>query len=106
MDNLLQRVEGQQADSALDGLAGRPDLALVGEQPGEGLQRQLTQPLPLRDQPFLEQRLAHAEARQQIARVECGGLLEGLGRALGHVPLKRGDVHIHHDRVQGERLAC
>ena len=58
-----------------------PLCALVGEQSRERFQGQLTQPLPLRHQPVFENRLGHAEPRQQVAAIELDRLLEAGGRS-------------------------
>jgi hypothetical protein len=105
MRRLLQRVEGEQAHGGLNGALGRAGLALAGQQPGEGLERQLPQPLAFGDEPFLEQRLVQAEAREQIACIDRRGLLERLRRAFRHVPFEAGDVDVDHGRVQRKRLA-
>jgi hypothetical protein len=38
------------------------------------------------------------------SRSPAESLLEGPGRALGHVPLERDDIYVHRGRTQGERL--
>ena len=102
---LLQRVQRQQFERGLHRCLCGPRLSLMRQQLRQPLQRQLPQPLPLGDEPLLEQRLVHGEAGEQVALVERGGLLQRLGRALGHQPLEGRDVDIDHGAIQGESFA-
>jgi hypothetical protein len=73
------------------------------EETAERLDRQLAQPLALRDQPLLERRLADGESLEQVAPVEIDRLFRGLDRARGRETLERGGVHVH--RAFGEHHA-
>ena len=75
-------------------------LRLLGQQPRQGLQRHLPQPLPLGDEPLLEQRLVHGEAQQQVAAVELGGLLQRLGSPLGDPLFEGHHVDLHPEGIQ------
>jgi hypothetical protein len=77
---LLQRIEREQPQRRPDGAfrAGGP--GLVGQEPGQGLQRNLAEPLALGHQPVLEQRLGRSEAEEQVAPIERRRLLQRLGR--------------------------
>ena len=81
----------------------RRGLRLVGQEPGQRLQRHLPQPLPFGHQPVLEERLVEAEAEEQVAPVELGGVRQPLDGALGHPPLEGRHVDLHLRRIQGKR---
>ena len=96
---LLERIEGEQASGRLHskGLFG---LGLVGEQPGQRLEGQLAQPLPLGREPLLEGGRGDGQALEEVPSIELGGLLEGLRGALAHEPLEREDVDVERRAVQ------
>ena len=71
----------------------------------ECLQRLLPQALTLQQKPFLECRLGHGEAREQIAPVQLGGLLECRHRALGDAALEPDHVDLHGGRVEGDVIS-
>jgi hypothetical protein len=70
---LLERVERDQPQRRAKGRPGCSRPALLREQPREGLQRQLPQPLALGHEPVLEQGPAEGEALQELAPVEVDG---------------------------------
>jgi hypothetical protein len=74
VDGLLERVNGEQSQRRAKRRAGGALPALLGEQPREGFERQLPQPLPLGHEPVLEQRAAEGEALQEVAPVEIHGV--------------------------------
>ena len=76
---LLQGIQPEQPHRRLNRALRARGLALLGQQPRQGLQRHLPQPLPLGDEPLLEQRLVHGEAQQQVPAVQLGRLLQRLG---------------------------
>ncbi len=89
---------------------GRPRSSLLCKQPRETIECQLTQPLPLANQPLLEQGLVHHEPHQEIAPIKCARALEALWRRVRQKPLEFRDVDdcsvaIERNRValQGER---
>src|SRR5499427_1962601 len=100
VDRLLERIQRQQAESRRDGSAGLFRLCLVGEQFGQGLEGELTQPLPLRDQPLLERRLGDPQAFQQVPAIQVDRLLEGFGIGPAGKPLEREDVDVERGSVQ------
>ena len=83
MRGLLQWVERQETDGGLDGALRRLALGLVGEQPGERLEGELSEPLALSQEPLLERWFVEAEPFEQLALVESRGPFERLCRALG-----------------------
>src|SRR5215813_10897934 len=100
VDRLLERIQRQQAESRRDGSAGLFRLCLVGEQFGQGLEGELTQPLPLRDQPLLERRLGDPQALQQVPAIQVDRLLEGFGIGPAGKPLEREDVDVERGSVK------
>jgi hypothetical protein len=77
----------------------------MGGQPRHHLQRPLAQPLALSQQPLLERRLLQAQAGQEVALVEPGGLREGLGRSLRRTRLEPLDVARDPRRVESDLFA-
>ena len=78
VDRLLEGIESGELQGRLDSGLGATGGALVGEQSGQGLDGQLSQPLALRDEPLLERGLGHREAGEEIALVEGGSAGEVL----------------------------
>ena len=70
----------------------------------QGLQGHLPQPLPLGDEPLLEERLVHIEAQEQVAAVELGGVLQRLRSSLGDPPFEGHHVDLHRGGVEGQGL--
>src|SRR5262249_34869598 len=104
MRGLLQRIEREETDGGLDGTLRRLTLGLVGEQPGEGLEGELSEPLALSQKPLLERWFVDAEPFEQIALVESHRALERLGRALGHQLLESDGIDVHSCWLQGDGL--
>ena len=105
MHGFLQRIEGEQAECGLHRGGEVPDRPLMGEEPREDFEGELSQPLALAHEPVLEGRRDDAEAGQEIAAVETRGTLEPGRRALGHGLLERHDVRLHRPGGQGDRIA-
>ena len=101
---LLQGIQPEQPHRRLNGVLRGRGLALLGQQPRQGLQRHLPQPLPLGDEPLLEQRLVHREAQQQVPAVQLGRLLQRLGSPLGHPLFERHHVDLHPEGIQRQGL--
>src|SRR6266852_7970029 len=95
MRGLLKRVEGEETDGGLDGALRRLALGLVGEEPGERLEGELSEPLALSQEPLLERWFVDAESFEQLALVESRGPFERRGRALGHQLLEGEDIDVH-----------
>jgi hypothetical protein len=104
MHGLLQGVEREQPHRRLDGALGGRRPRLVGQQPRQGLQRHLAEPLSLRDQPLLEERLAHGEAQEEVAAVELGRALERLRCPRGDVPFEGHDVDVDRRGIEAQEL--
>ena len=102
MDRLLQGVEREQPQGRPHRLISPAALAVMGEQPGERLERQLAQPLALGEEPLLERWRGPAESLEQVAPIERHGALERLRRALGHRPLERGHIDVGRGRIQDD----
>ncbi len=77
----------------------------MSQQTPQGPDGQLVQPLPFGREPFLERALGQRQPGQQVAAVEAGDLLEGLGTAIGDQPLEPRHVYVHDPRVQGHARA-
>src|SRR5262245_3923689 len=92
MHRLLKWVEGQETDGGLYGALRRRALGLVGEQPSERLEGELSEPLALSQEPLLERRFVDAEPFEQLALVKSRGPFERLCRALGYQRLEREDI--------------
>jgi len=105
VDRLLQGVEGEEAERSLDRRLRRPRGALVGEQPPERVERHLSQPLALEEQPLLEGRLPHARPGEEVALVEGRRAREIVGAARGRSPLELRDVDIDRRRLDGDCVA-
>ena len=102
MNRLLERIEGQQPEPRLDrGVVG-PGPALVGEEPRQGADDQLPQPLPFRHQPLLEDRPPECQALQQIPAVEGNRLRQPLRGARPDQPLESPSVYVYGLGVEGE----
>jgi hypothetical protein len=101
---LLQGIQPEQPHRRLDCALRARRLALLRQQPRQGRQGHLPQPLSLGDEPLLEQRLVHGEAEQQVAAVQLGRLLQRLGRPLRHPPFEGHHVDLHLVRIQGQGL--
>ena len=98
---LLQRVEREQAKRRLHCGCGGAARALVSKPPRERFERQFAQPLSLRHEPVLEDRLGHAEPRQQVAAIEPDRLLKGRRRSLADGAFEGSGVRL--DRIRGQR---
>ena len=104
MHRLLQGIEAEEPHRRLNGALRARGLALMGQQPRQGLQRLLPQPLPLGHEPLLEERLVQREAEEQIAAVQLGRLLQRLRSPLGNAPLEGHHVDLHRHGVHGHGL--
>ena len=102
MHRLLERVERDQPQPGLQGGVHRAGGALGGEQPGERLQGQLAQALPLGHQPLLERWLLQGEPIEQVAAIELDRLPKRLRRPLAHQPFEGHRVDVDGLRVQGD----
>jgi hypothetical protein len=80
---LLQGVEGEQAGGRVHRAYGFTGLALVAEEPGQGIDRALAQTRPLGPQPVLEGFLGDPDPLEQVAPVQRDGLFEGLRGGAG-----------------------
>ena len=78
---------------------------MVREQPRQGLEGQLPQPLALRQQPLLERRVLDSEPLEQVTPIERRRLLEPRGGAPGDQPLEDRDVDLHRTRVDRDGLS-
>lgn len=88
---LLQRIEREQSERGLRRAFAGAATALLREQLCEGLERELAQPLPLAEQPFLPRPLIDDEPREQVAAIRLGGVGHRLGRAVrDRARVKRG----------------
>lgn len=100
MHGLLERIEGEEPEGGLYRGVHLPGLALLREEPGQDLERQLPQPLALGQEPFLEGRGVHGKAREQVAAVERRRLGKRCGRRLGGQALELRDIDVHSTRVE------
>jgi hypothetical protein len=101
---LLQRVQRQQPESAQHRRLDGARLALVCQQPREGLEGELPQPLAFAQQPLLERRLVERQSRQEIALVERARAREGLRRAVSEEPLEVRDIDADAAAIEGNRV--
>jgi hypothetical protein len=74
----------------------------VSQEPGEPLERCLSEPLTLQHEPLLEEGFLDGEALEEIALVERHGLGECGGGAIGEAVLEAADVHIDGRGVEGD----
>ena len=104
MNRLLERIEGKQPGCRADGGQGvRP--SLVGQELRERLQRQVPEPLSLRQEPLLEQGLIDRQPGEEVAGVGRGRRLERVRRALGDEPLEEHRVDLHPAGVEPHGVA-
>ncbi len=101
---LLQRIEGEQSPRRLDGRLDRATLHLLGQEPRQGLQDQLTETVALGPEPALEGLLVDAQPVEERTFVERDGGSEGGGGPLANQALEARDVHIDGGGVDGDRL--
>jgi hypothetical protein len=99
---LLQGIEPKQPHRCPDGALDARGLRLMDQQSRHGGQRHLSQPLPLGDEPLLEERLVHVETQQQVATVDLGSLLQRPGSPLGDSSLEAHHIDLHPVRVQSQ----
>jgi hypothetical protein len=76
VNGLLQRVEGEEPQCGLDRCLDRARRALVREQPRQGVEGHLAQPLALPEEPVLERRLLDREPLEEVSLVEGDGVRE------------------------------
>ena len=102
VDGLLKWIQCRQAQRRLKRRLGRSRAALVGKEPRQPLESQLSQPLPLKHEPFLKGGFLDGQSLEEVALVETRRLGECGRGAVGHTVLEAGDVHIDGSGVEGE----
>src|SRR5262249_12286302 len=73
MHGLLERVEPDQLERGADRLLEGTGFPLMRQESRQRFKRQLSEPLPLPDEPFLERSLVKSETAQEVSRVELSG---------------------------------
>ena len=81
MHGLLERIQRQEVDGALNGGLERAGRALVREELGHGLDGQLTEALPLAEEPLLEGGRLDGDPLQQVPLVAFPCLAQRVGRS-------------------------
>jgi hypothetical protein len=74
----------------------------VSKEPGEPLERCLSEPLTLQHEPLLEEGFLDGEALEEIALVEGHGLGECGRGAVGQAVFEAADIHIDGRGVEGD----
>ena len=101
---LLERVERQELHRRVHGGLHVAALPLMGEQLGERLHGELSQSLPLAEEPFLEGWLREGEAGEEVAVIESRGPGERCGNRRLDVLFEGLSVDRHRGGVKGDGL--
>src|SRR5262249_15613075 len=105
MGRLLERIEREQPQRALDRRFRRPGCALMREESGQGSDGHLVQALSLAEEPVLERSLLDGEAIQEVASIEGGRVGERRRSALGYQSLELDDVHRYGADLERHQVA-